>query len=46
MYSDDFLYTKDHEWVRVENGDATVGVTHHAQHELQQRTVGITLPII
>ncbi|MBP7865016.1 MAG: glycine cleavage system protein GcvH [Acidobacteria bacterium] len=34
MYSDDFLYTKDHEWVRVENGDATVGITNHAQHEL------------
>lgn len=34
MYSDDFLYTKDHEWVRVENGDATVGITSHAQQEL------------
>lgn len=34
MYSDDFLYTKEHEWVRVENGDATIGVTHHAQEQL------------
>jgi glycine cleavage system H protein len=34
MYSDDFLYTKEHEWVRVENGDATIGITHHAQEEL------------
>jgi len=34
MYSDDFLYSKDHEWTRVEDGDATVGITHHAQEEL------------
>lgn len=34
MYSDDFLYTKEHEWIRVDNGDATIGITHHAQEEL------------
>jgi glycine cleavage system H protein len=34
MYSDDFLYTKEHEWVRVDNGDVTIGITHHAQEEL------------
>ena len=34
MYSDDFLYSKDHEWTRVEDGDVTVGITHHAQEEL------------
>lgn len=34
MYSDDFLYTKEHEWIRVENGDVTIGITHHAQQEL------------
>jgi glycine cleavage system H protein len=27
-------YTKDHEWVRVENGIATVGITEHAQEQL------------
>lgn len=27
-------YTKDHEWTRLEQGVATVGVTDHAQHEL------------
>ena len=27
-------YTKDHEWVRVENGIATVGITDHAQEQL------------
>lgn len=30
----DLLYTKDHEWVRVENGVATIGVTDFAQGEL------------
>lgn len=34
MISDDFLYTKEHEWVRAENGDAAIGITHHAQEEL------------
>jgi len=27
-------YTKDHEWVRLENGLATVGITDHAQEAL------------
>ena len=27
-------YTKDHEWVRLSNGIATVGVTEFAQNEL------------
>ena len=30
----DLQYTKSHEWVRVENGVATVGITDHAQDEL------------
>ncbi len=30
----DLKYAKTHEWVRVENGVATVGITDHAQHEL------------
>ena len=30
----DLLYTKSHEWVKVENGIATVGVTDYAQHSL------------
>lgn len=34
MYSDDFLYTKEHEWIRVEDGEVTLGITHHAQAEL------------
>ena len=27
-------FTKDHEWIRVENGSATVGITRHAQEQL------------
>ncbi|MEJ7840801.1 MAG: glycine cleavage system protein GcvH [Rubrobacter sp.] len=30
----DLQYTKSHEWVRVESGVATVGITEHAQDEL------------
>ncbi len=34
LVPDDLMYTKDHEWARLENGVATVGVTDHAQREL------------
>ena len=30
----DLRYAKSHEWVRVADGVATVGITDHAQHEL------------
>ncbi len=30
----DLRYTKSHEWVRTEDGVATVGITDHAQEEL------------
>ena len=30
----DLLYTKDHEWIRIENNIATVGITDYAQGEL------------
>jgi glycine cleavage system H protein len=30
----DLRYTPSHEWVRVEGGVATIGITDHAQHEL------------
>jgi glycine cleavage system H protein len=33
-YPDSYRYTKEHEWVHVEEGVATIGITHHAQHEL------------
>ena len=34
MYPENFRYTKEHEWVHVEGGIATIGITDHAQHEL------------
>jgi len=30
----DLLYTKDHEWIKIENGIAIVGITDYAQSEL------------
>jgi len=34
MYPEDYRYTKEHEWVRLEGDVAVVGVTHHAQAQL------------
>jgi glycine cleavage system H protein len=34
MYPENFRYTKEHEWVHVEGGAATIGITDHAQQEL------------
>ena len=34
MYPNNFQYTKEHEWVRVEGDTGTVGITDHAQQEL------------
>ena len=34
MTPENLKYTKEHEWVRVEDGTATVGITDHAQQEL------------
>ncbi len=33
-YPRDRQYTKEHEWIAVESGVATVGITDYAQHEL------------
>lgn len=30
----DCKYTKEHEWVRVDNSSATIGITDYAQHQL------------
>jgi glycine cleavage system H protein len=38
-------YSKDHEWVIVENGIATIGITNHAQEQLGD-VVFIELPAI
>jgi glycine cleavage system H protein len=34
MSPDDLRYTKEHEWVRIEDNEATIGITDHAQDEL------------
>ncbi|MBY0502398.1 MAG: glycine cleavage system protein GcvH [Bryobacteraceae bacterium] len=34
MYPENYSYTKEHEWVSVEGGVGTIGITHHAQKEL------------
>jgi glycine cleavage system H protein len=34
MYPDNFRYTKEHEWVKIEGDTATIGITDHAQKEL------------
>ncbi len=39
----DLKYAKSHEWVRVSDGVATVGITDHAQHELTD-VVFVELP--
>ena len=45
----DLLYTKSHEWIRVEDGIGVIGITDFAQHELGEvifieiETVGETL---
>jgi glycine cleavage system H protein len=33
-YPEDYYYTKDHEWIRVEGETGTVGITDHAQNSL------------
>jgi glycine cleavage system H protein len=34
MFPDNFYYTKDHEWIKVAGGEATVGITDFAQKQL------------
>lgn len=38
-------FTKDHEWIRVEGGVATIGITNHAQTQLGD-VVFVDLPDI
>ena len=33
-FPDDLRFTEDHEWLRVEDGIGTVGISDFAQHEL------------
>jgi glycine cleavage system H protein len=34
MYPNEFRYTKEHEWVKAEGGEAVVGITDFAQKQL------------
>jgi glycine cleavage system H protein len=34
MYPPELLYTKDHEWIRLDEDVGTIGITDHAQKEL------------
>ncbi len=34
MYPDNYFYTKDHEWLKIEGDKATVGITDFAQKQL------------
>jgi glycine cleavage system H protein len=34
MYPEEYLYSKDHEWISVQNNVGTIGITDYAQHEL------------
>jgi len=34
MYPPEFLYTKEHEWIRADELMGTIGITDHAQKEL------------
>lgn len=43
MYPKDLRYTEQHEWVRVDGNQATVGITHFAQDQLGA-IVGVGLP--
>lgn len=42
---EDLLYTKDHEWVRIEGGNARVGITDYAQDALGD-IVYVQLPMV
>ena len=45
MIPNDLRYTEEHEWIRVENEVATVGITNHAVDELGE-IVFVDLPQI
>jgi len=34
MYPPELLYTKDHEWIRVDESIGTIGITDYAQQQL------------
>jgi glycine cleavage system H protein len=45
MVIKDLLYTKEHEWAKVEGDIATIGITDHAQEQLGEITF-VELPAV
>ena len=45
MYPADRKYTRDHEWVRVADGEGRVGITAYAQEQLGE-VVYVELPAV
>lgn len=45
MYPSDYLYSKDHEWIRVEDDVCVLGITEFAQQELGE-VVFVEMPEI
>ncbi len=43
MYPSNYLYTEEHEWLHVEGGQCTLGITDYAQNELGE-VVYVDLP--
>ena len=43
MNPDDLLYSKEHEWIRLDDDTATIGITSHAEQELGE-VVYVELP--
>ena len=43
MYPRDYLYSREHEWIRVEEDVCTLGITEYAQQELGE-VVFVELP--
>ncbi len=44
-YPEDYYFSKDHEWIRVDGETATVGITEHAQNQLGD-VVYVELPTV
>lgn len=45
MYPADLKYTRDHEWIRVADGEGHVGITEYAQEQLGD-VVYVELPAV
>lgn len=45
MFPDDLKYTREHEWIRVEENIAVIGITQYAQQALGE-VVFVDLPLV